>query len=136
MPFPRELVDRAEAGLGVRSPPIFVASMMQLNGGSVHAAADTWELHTFLDTSDRRRLRTARAEIAQETERARKHPGLPDGVVTIASNGTSELLGLLPGREEGEPGEQDFFWTPDDASPQPAADDLFERRSGRAGLAP
>lgn len=128
MPFPVEarFIDQAEARLGVRFPPLYRAGMIRRNGGEVDAAGDAWELHSFLDTSDRRRLRSARNEIVQETTSDRERPAFPSGAVSIAGNGTPERLVLLPGAG-GLLGETIHLWSPD-GSLEPIADDLLELR--------
>lgn len=132
----RRFVTRAEELLGVRFPPLFVAEMLRQNGGEVVALDDTWELHTFLDTSDRRRLRTARNDIVQETRSAREWPNFPPGAVPMGGNGTGDRLVLLTtDQDPAALGEAIHCWfhegDPDEL--EYVADDLHELRRGRRG---
>jgi SMI1 / KNR4 family (SUKH-1) len=97
MPFPVDIssVKAAESKLGVAFPLGFVARMLKRNGGEVKAGGDVWELHPFLDKSDRTRLKRTCNDIVLETRNARTRPGFPVDGVAIGSNGSGDALILL-----------------------------------------
>ena len=73
MSFPVDVrfIHEAEGKLGAKFPATFVVRMVKNNGGEVAAVDDSWELHPFLDTSDRKRLARTCNDIVQETRKAR-----------------------------------------------------------------
>lgn len=74
MPFPVDIkyVNEAERKLGVKFPPAFVVRMVKENGGEVVTPLDVWQLHPFLDSSDRKRLARTCNDIARETAQAKE----------------------------------------------------------------
>src|SRR5258706_11168590 len=101
MPFPVDIkyVTQTEKKLGVKFPASFVVKMVKQNGGSVSAASDTWNLHPFLDASDRKRLARTCNDISRETSVAHEWPRFPSDAVAIGSNGGGDLLILLPQKD-------------------------------------
>jgi hypothetical protein len=98
MPFPVDIsyINDAERKLGVRFPASFVVRMSKRNGGDLPAAIDVWQLHPFLDTSDRTRLKRTCNDIVTETKKARQRPSFPEHAVAIGANGGGDELILLP----------------------------------------
>jgi hypothetical protein len=98
MPFPVDIkfINEAERKLGTRFPASFVVRMSKDNGGEFVTRDDSWRLHSFLDTSDRTRLKRTCKDIVSETRKARERPDFPPNAVAIAANSGGELLILLP----------------------------------------
>ena len=98
MAFPttESFIETAEAKLGVSLPPWLRARLLAKNGGAIEAADDYWELFSVFDTTDRKHISRSSTNIPGETESARDWPGFPSSAVAIASNGTGDLLVLLP----------------------------------------
>ena len=76
MPFPIDIkfVHDAERKLAIKFPAAFVNKMVKMNGGSVSTRIDSFELHPFMDASDRKRLARTCNDIVRETAAA--HDGL------------------------------------------------------------
>ena len=70
--------------------------MLKDNGGEVVTPPDTWQLHPFLDTSDKKRLRRTCNDIARETESAKEWPRFPEEAIAIGANAGGDWLILLP----------------------------------------
>lgn len=85
MPFPVEekFIEKAEVDLGARFPALFRMQMMAMNGGEVAVGSDSFHLHPFFDTSDKRRLKRKCNSIVHETVYARKHYGLAKNNVMV-----------------------------------------------------
>jgi len=112
MPFPVEQkwVLETEQRLGIRFPPSFVASMMQLNGGSVRTEWDTFELHPFMDKSDRKRIQRTCNSICRETAWHRNNEFFRQDLVVIAENGGGDLLVLQPSESDPTILEETIYW--------------------------
>ncbi len=112
MSFPLDFkyVTQTEQKLGVKFPASFVVKMVKQYGGSVSAASDTWELHPFLDASDRKRIARTCNDIARETSVAHEWPGFPSNAIVIGSNGGGDLLILLPQKDNPSVLSHEIFW--------------------------
>lgn len=112
MPFPLDIkyVHQTENKLGVKFPASFVVKMVKQNGGSVTAASDTWNLHPFLDASDRKRLARTCNDIARETTAAHEGAGFPSNAIVIGSNGGGDMLVLLPQNDNPSVLSHEVFW--------------------------
>jgi len=130
MPFPVDpsYIKATEAKLGVTFPLSFVARMVRLNGGEVETCSDVWELHPFLDTSDRKRLKRTCNDIVYETRWSREHAaGYPPDAVSIASNGSGDELVLMP--DPARPGrlrDAVYFWDHETGEVSAVANDFHE----------
>jgi hypothetical protein len=102
MPFPTalEFILEAEQQLAVRFPESFRTHLLQLNGGEVEVADDSWQIHPVFDKSDRKRMARSANHVVHETSRARSWAGFPSLAVTIATNGAGDRLVLLPSTDE------------------------------------
>ena len=94
MSFPLEerFIEKAEGELGVRFPESFRRKMMAENGGEVAVGSDSFLLHPFYDTSDKKRIKRTCNSIVHETKYAREHYRLPDDIIIIGSNGGGDCL--------------------------------------------
>ena len=94
MSFPVEekFIEKAESDLGVRFPASFRTRMMAMNGGEVAVGTDSFHLHPFFDTSDKKRLKRTCNSIVHETRYARQHYSLPEDIVQIGTNGGGDTL--------------------------------------------
>ena len=95
-PVDSKWVTATERKLGVRFPAPFVNAMCNCNGGGVKIGDDWFELYSFLDQTDRKRLIRTCSSICRETESNRKWEFFPDQLVVIGHNGTGDLLVLVP----------------------------------------
>ena len=112
MPFPVDIkcIHDAEAKLGVKFPASFVVKMTKLNGSSVTAEIDEWQLYPFLDSSDRKRLARTCNDIVRETRSARESPHFPTVAVAIGANGGGDHLILLPQQDAPHALSHEVFW--------------------------
>ena len=102
MPFPvdERWIREAEEALGRRFPDTFRQRMMRDNGGEIDAAGDAWALYPLYDQSDRTHIKRTCNHIVVETQSARSWAGFPEHAVAIASNGSGDLLVLLPDQND------------------------------------
>ena len=113
MPFPVDTkwITQTEEKLGVRFPASFVLAMARMNGGTVCTHIDYFELHPFLDASDRKRIQRTCGSIDRETAVARKTCyGFPPDAVVIGANGGGDLLVLMPQLENPTTLQHSIFW--------------------------
>ena len=103
MPFPvdKMYVKEAERSLGVVFPDSFRTEMQRRNGGMVLDPVweTTWQLHPFLDRSERKRLARTCNDIIRETEEAKQWRTFPQVAVAIAANGGGDLMVFMPEAE-------------------------------------
>ena len=94
MAFPVEekYIESTEQKLGVRFPDSFRSKMMERNGGEVAVGTDSFTLHPFFDTSDKKRIKRTTSNITHETQYARQNCRLPESLVVIGSNGGGDTL--------------------------------------------
>ena len=94
MSFPLEekFIDNAEQELGVRFPSSFRKKMMAKNGGEVAVGSDSFQLHPFFDTSDKKRVKRTCNSIVHETKYARQHYRRPKNIILIGNNGGGDTL--------------------------------------------
>jgi hypothetical protein len=97
MPFPlaEQYIIAAEQALGAMLPPHYREAIARCNGGEVEAEYDVWQLHPLEDRSDKKRLARSGNHVVRETEQAKKWATFPTEAISIASNGTGDLLVLL-----------------------------------------
>lgn len=102
MPFPVDIqwVKETERKLGVRFPPSFIVALTRLNGGSAQVGDDNYELLSFLDCSDRKRIQRTCSSICRETQSNRKWDHFPQQLVVIGDNGTGDLLVFAPSEDD------------------------------------
>lgn len=112
MPFPVDIkyISQTEEKLGVKFPPAFLVKMAKLNGGSVTLGSDDFELHPFMDTSDRKRLARTASDIVRETAAARQWSGFPQDAVSIGANGCGDFLVLVPSQINPAVLAQEVYW--------------------------
>jgi hypothetical protein len=106
-PAKAEQIRAAEAELGRSLPREHFLRLSADNGGEIQGADDVWQLHPVWDATDRKRMGRTANHIVVETQSARERAGFPAGAVAIASNGTGDLLILLPSDE------RIYFWAHD-----------------------
>lgn len=101
MAFPVEerLVVEAEAALGRALPAAWRARLLRENGGELELDDEVWQVFPVRDPSDRRRLARTASHLVRETAVAREWNGFPREAVALASDGSGNLLVLLPGDE-------------------------------------
>jgi hypothetical protein len=129
MPFPVDIkcVHEAEHKLGVKFPASFVTKMVTSNGGSVRTRIDSFELHPFLDTSDRKKLARTCNDIVRETTYARSWEGFPAEAVAIGANGGGDRLVLLPQPDHPDVlSHQVFWWDHETSEVSVVADDFSD----------
>lgn len=112
MPFPVDIhwVKETERKLGVRFPASFVVAMTRLNGGSVQVGDDSYELYSFLDCSDRKRIQRTCSSICRETQSNREWDHFPQQLVVIGHNGTGDLLVFAPSNDDPTLLEHTVYW--------------------------
>ncbi|MDH5573087.1 MAG: SMI1/KNR4 family protein [Gammaproteobacteria bacterium] len=94
MAFPVEekYIEVAEAELGVKFPESFRNKMMKKNGGEVAVLEDSFELHPFYDTSDKKRIKRTCNSIVHETKNSQIYYRLPSNLIVIGNNGGGDEL--------------------------------------------
>ncbi|QDU54941.1 SMI1/KNR4 family protein [Aeoliella mucimassa] len=134
MAFPVDIqwVTETEARLGVRFPASFVSAMVKRNGGSVETEWDVFYLYSFLDASDRKRLRRTCSSIDRETKSTRESRyGFPPNAVVIGHNGGGDLLVLMPMADHPDTLQHSvYLWNGESDEPQLIADDFADLRRG------
>lgn len=98
MPFSttEAMIARAEQAVGRRLPTAWRQRLLESNGGSLETEEEEWQLYPVFDDSDQRRIKRTFNDIVRETAESRKWHGFPADAVAIGSNGTGDLLILLP----------------------------------------
>jgi hypothetical protein len=100
-----------------------------MNGGELKADGDVWELHPFLDTSDKTRLKRTCNDITRETTVAKEVSDFPADGVAIAANGTGDRLVLLPSPSNtARLQDAVFVWNHETGTLAKVADDFAELR--------
>lgn len=94
-----DLLEAAEAQLGRTLPADHRARLMADNGGEVEALDDDWQLFPVWDPKDRRTQGRTTNHIVRENASLLGWPGLPRDFLAIASDGSGDLLGLMPGSD-------------------------------------
>jgi hypothetical protein len=89
-------VAAAERELGVKLPREYRERLMARNGGELSTAGDDWQVFPVFDATNRKTAGRSAGHIVLETRSARAWEGFPEGAVAIASNGTGDLLILVP----------------------------------------
>ena len=112
MPFPVEpkWIAETERKLGVRFPSSFVVAMARMNGGSVVTGIDQFELYSFLDQTDRKRIRRTCSSICRETKANRDWDHFPQDLVVIGHNGGGDLLVLAPMKDDPNTLQHTVYW--------------------------
>lgn len=91
-PVDDKFIINAEGELGVRFPESFRLKMMKNNGGGVKVVKDSFQLHPFFDTSEKKRIKRTCNSIVHETKTARQKYRLPSNLVVIGKNGGGDSL--------------------------------------------
>ncbi|MFO1044085.1 MAG: SMI1/KNR4 family protein [Planctomycetaceae bacterium] len=113
MPFPVDVrwITETEQKLGVHFPASFVTAMVRMNGGTVDAGFDRFELFPFLDGTDRKRLQRTCGSIDRETISSRKSSNVfPRDGVAIGENGGGDLLLMIPLPEHPDTLQHTVYW--------------------------
>jgi hypothetical protein len=128
MPFPVDAkwIMQTESKLGVRFPASFVTAMSKMNGGSVRARIDDFQLFPFLDASDRKHIQKTCGSIDRETNTARKDwYGFPADAVAIGANGGGDLLIFIPMPDHPDTLQHTvYWWDHETGETDPVADDF------------
>lgn len=95
-PVADRFIVAAEQMLGRQFPEPLRSRLARSNGGEIEAGNDDWVLHPVRDDSDRKRLARSANDISRETELARRWSCFPPDAVAVATNGTGDLLVLIP----------------------------------------
>ncbi len=112
MPFPldEQYIVKTEDKLGLKFPDTFRNKMITENGGEVKTPTDSWELHPFFDTSDRRRLRRTSNDIIRETASAKEWVGFPENAIAIGQNDFGDRLIFLPSESDSTILDKAVYW--------------------------
>jgi hypothetical protein len=129
MPFPVDgkWIQATEARLGVRFPASFVNAMASMNGGAVDIGSDVFWLYSFLDRTDRKRIRRTASSIDRETESMRKWDHFRSDLVVIGQNGGGDLLVLAPMPDDPTTLQHTVYWWNHETSEvEPVAEDFSD----------
>lgn len=96
LPTTDAVIAETEAELAVRLPAWLRERLMRDNGGELAAADDVWTLFAAFDRRDRKRMSRSAVCLTKELPAARAWVGFPANAVPIGSNGSGDLLVLLP----------------------------------------
>lgn len=117
-------IEAAERELGVRLPREFRERLVARNGGELTTAGDDWQVFPVFDSTNRKTASRSAGHIVLENRSARGWEGFPPGAVAIASNGSGDLLVLMPKMSSGPLGPlgpQVFVWNHETRKCMPAA---------------
>ena len=129
MPFSldNKYIIETEKELGVVFPDNFKSKMTQENGGELETENDNWQLFPFFDKSDKKRIRRTCNHIGLETKQAKEWGNFPTSGIAIASNGSGDILILLPKTEnENELSNEIFIWYHETGQIKKVADNIDE----------
>ena len=129
MPFPvdSKWISETERKLNVRFPASFVVAMSKVNGGSVDAGIDQFELYPFLDQSDRKRIQRTCSSICRETASNREWDHFPKQLIVIGHNSGGDLLVLAPMDDDATTLQHTIYWYSRETSQiEPVAEDFGE----------
>jgi hypothetical protein len=107
-PVSEDKIVYAETVLGRRLPELLRSRLLRDNGGDLITDDDDWILHPVRDDSDRKRLSRTANDIVTETKVALRWSGFPSDGIAMASNGSGNLLVLMPDSDDV------FFWDHED----------------------
>ena len=111
-PVDEKWILEAENRLKVTLPKEYKASISQINGGTVVAFEETWDLYPIWDKSNRKRLKRTCNDIVHETEVCNDCYGFPERGIAIATNGCGDQLIFLPAKNNPEILEpMVYFWS-------------------------
>ncbi|HYI41288.1 MAG TPA: SMI1/KNR4 family protein [Allosphingosinicella sp.] len=99
-PVPEHFIVAAEEALGRTFPRALKARLAISNGGDVATSVNDWILNPVRDASDQKRLSRSANDLVRESYAARQWPRFPSGGIAVASNGSGDLLVLLPGSDD------------------------------------
>jgi hypothetical protein len=114
-------VAAAERELGVVLPREYRERLLARNGGELTTAGDDWQVFPVFDATNRKTTARSAGHIVLETRSARAWEGFPKGAVAIASNGTGDLLVLMPGVAPGSLDPQVQVWNHETRKCKPCA---------------
>ncbi len=105
MPFPVEekYIKETEVALDVTFPPLFKQKMIERNGGGAYSNEKDidFQLHPFLDKSNKKRISRTCNHIILETKKAKKDlPFIPPNSINIGSDAYGNLILLLHGTDK------------------------------------
>ncbi|RZK39765.1 MAG: SMI1/KNR4 family protein [Pedobacter sp.] len=112
MPFPVELryILQTESILQVEFPTLFKNKMQAENGGEIIAENEDWQLFPFFDKSDNKRISRTSNHIILETKEAKEWDNFPSNGIAVGSNGSGDLLVLLPSDNGAKLKDQIYLW--------------------------
>lgn len=129
MPFPVDdkWILEAEERLNVILPIEYKTSLSQMNGGSLFACEETWDLYPIWDKSNRKRLKRTCNDIVHETQVCNDCYGFPENGVAIATNGCGDQLIFLPSEGSLDALESVvYFWSHETGEIEKIADNFSE----------
>jgi hypothetical protein len=114
-------VAAAERELGVALPREYRERLLARNGGELTTAGDDWQVFPVFDATNRKTAGRSAGHLVLETRSARASDGFPKGAVAIASNGTGDLLVLVPAESSGRLDPQVQVWNHETRKCKPCA---------------
>jgi hypothetical protein len=129
MPFSvdNKYIMEMEQELGVIFPEKFKSKMAKENGGELLTEDDDWHLFPIFDRSDRKRISRTCNHIALESNQAKLWENFPANGIAIASNGSGDLLLLLPTKEDNKKlSDQIWIWFHESGEIEQIADNIDE----------
>ncbi|WP_443937903.1 SMI1/KNR4 family protein [Pedobacter sp. MW01-1-1] len=129
MPFPVDIkyIIETEQELGLFFPDTFKTKMTKENGGEVMTDDDDWQLFPFFDKSDNKRMSRTCNHIILETKQAKSWDSFPANGIAIASNGSGDLLVLLPTEEDNTKlSDEIFMWFHETGETEKVASNINE----------
>jgi hypothetical protein len=125
----RKFIQMAEERLGRKLPAGLIERLLRENGGSIEADGEAWTLHPVFDDSDRRRATRTADDMVRATQAAKAWREFPLDAVSVAENGTGDLLILLPSADQTTFDGTVFVWEHETGDVRPIAD-RFEDLTG------
>jgi len=116
MPFPLSEAElmKTEEELGARLPESYRDAMMKINGGSVEAYDEVWDLFPIRDQSSKKLISHTCNHVLRETESAREWPNFHEGALAIGENGAGDYLIMF---QEGRTFEPEIYaWFHEDGA--------------------
>jgi hypothetical protein len=97
LPTSESHIENAERQGCFALPPLWKQMLLHSNGFELDASEDCWIAFPVWDDSSRKHIARSANHILRETQTMRGYAGFPAEAVSIASNGSGDVLVLIPG---------------------------------------
>jgi len=136
MPFPidKKYIGETESELNVKFPSEFKKRMIKSNGGELLISNEfEFELHPFLDKSNRKRISRTCNHIGLETKNAFEWNGFPKNGIAIGADGFGNKL-ILTHNGNGDLTDELHFWNHETKKAEKIAESINKLYTNKSSL--